>query len=311
MPNDDEDTKTPEPDTLKIANEALKHGFTIIPNYVLRAPDLSRDAKLLYGILLSYAWQKGRCFPGYGTLQRDMGSGSAQVSKYLRELREAGWLKITRRGQGRTNIYELTDPTRSALFFQNERTRTSELKEPDTTKTKEKEDSVEENSDEKDLDLSNLRMASPERKSGDLESQNGISGEKKRGAGGWRGRKSTAVYDENREVILDYIKDFAPELGDEAKLASSVTRAQNIFRRSGISMEAFIGKMYEARSIVKENSGKIRKETKPDGKAFSVKSRMAYWFATLENLLDGSTIASPAQEIETAETAGTVSQRLL
>ena len=44
-----------EQDTLRIENEALKKGFTLIPNYILRARGVSRDAKLLYGILLSYA----------------------------------------------------------------------------------------------------------------------------------------------------------------------------------------------------------------------------------------------------------------
>lgn len=96
---DDHNVIAAEPNTLQVANEALRHGFTIIPNYVLRAANLSRDAKLLYGILLSYAWQKGSCFPGYETLQKDMSCGSAQISRYIKELKVSGWLHVTRRGR--------------------------------------------------------------------------------------------------------------------------------------------------------------------------------------------------------------------
>jgi hypothetical protein len=294
----------PEPNTLLIEEPALQLGFVQLPKQVLFAKNISRDAKLLYAVLLGYAWQEQRCFPGYRRLCDDMGASENMVRKYMRELEAADLLKQKRRGLGKTNIYTLKALRTSKIAVQEPQF--SNALEP--AKSEVKEETVEE---ETEMNTSNLRMPSPQRKSGNLESQNGISGEKKRSAGGWRGRKSTAVYDENREVILDYIKDFAPELGDEAKLASSVTRAQNIFRRSGVSMEAFIGKMYEARSIVKENSGKIRKETKPNGKAFSVKSRMAYWFATLENLLEKSTSTSSITESDPAEAAATASQRLL
>jgi hypothetical protein len=55
-PGPAEGERQPEADTLRVANEFLAKGFTLIPNYILRHPDLSRDAKLLYAILLSYAW---------------------------------------------------------------------------------------------------------------------------------------------------------------------------------------------------------------------------------------------------------------
>ena len=64
-----------EPDnqnTLVIEDPQIRDGFTQIPNIILRTRNLSRDAKLLYGVLLSYAWQKGSCFPGYDTLQEDI-----------------------------------------------------------------------------------------------------------------------------------------------------------------------------------------------------------------------------------------------
>ncbi len=50
--------------TLTVANAALRGGFVLLPRTLLHAPGLSRDAKLLYAVLLSYAWQQGSCFPG-------------------------------------------------------------------------------------------------------------------------------------------------------------------------------------------------------------------------------------------------------
>src|SRR5438045_3360250 len=107
-----------EPNTLQVESEILKKGFTIIPNYVLRARNLSRDAKLLYGILLSYAWQTDSCFPGYDTLMEDMQCGRPQVSKYIKELKEVGLIEVKRRGQGLTSIYTIKDVTNKK--FQNE-----------------------------------------------------------------------------------------------------------------------------------------------------------------------------------------------
>src|SRR3954471_8545588 len=96
-----------EEDTLQVENEALRHGFTLIPNAVLRARNLSRDAKLLYGILLSYAWQQASCFPGYDRLIDDLQCGPNQLSKWIKELREGGYIDVKRRGQGKTSVYTL------------------------------------------------------------------------------------------------------------------------------------------------------------------------------------------------------------
>ena len=106
------DRREPGPDsgTLAVANAALRGGFVLLPRTLLHAPGLSRDAKLLYAVLLSYAWQQGRCFPGYARLQADLGCGINQVTKYLRELEGAGLVTRRRRGLGKTTLYTLHDP---------------------------------------------------------------------------------------------------------------------------------------------------------------------------------------------------------
>ncbi len=87
--------------TLTVANAALRGGFVLLPRTLLHAPGLSRDAKLLYAVLLSYAWQQGSCFPGTERLQHDLGCGKNQVTRYLQELEDAGLVSRRRRGQGR------------------------------------------------------------------------------------------------------------------------------------------------------------------------------------------------------------------
>jgi hypothetical protein len=92
-----------------VANAALHGGFVLLPRTLLHAPGLSRDAKLLYAVLLSYAWQQGSCFPGAERLQHDLGCGKNQVTRYLQELEAAGLVTRRRRGQGKTTLYTLHD----------------------------------------------------------------------------------------------------------------------------------------------------------------------------------------------------------
>jgi len=99
----------PEPGTLAVANAALRGGFVLLPRTLLHALGLSRDAKLLYAVLLSYAWQAGSCFPGAERLQHDLGCGKNQVTRYLQELEVAGLVTRQRRGQGKTTRYTLHD----------------------------------------------------------------------------------------------------------------------------------------------------------------------------------------------------------
>ena len=82
-------------------------GFTQIPNILLRTPDLSSQAKIVYAQLLSYAWSHDRCFPGQERMGEDLGASRTTTYRALQELQDAGWLDVARRGQGKTNIYVL------------------------------------------------------------------------------------------------------------------------------------------------------------------------------------------------------------
>ncbi len=90
-----------------IRDDALRGGFTQIPNAILRNPDISSGAKVAYGVLLSYAWQDDHCFPGQERMARDMGVTERSVITYLKQLDESGLISIKRRGLGKTNLYTI------------------------------------------------------------------------------------------------------------------------------------------------------------------------------------------------------------
>ena len=92
---------------LKGADRATTSGFTQVPNFVLESDEISPGAKLVYAMLLKYAWQNGFCFPGQEALARDMGCGRRSVIRFMKELTGRGFMEITRRGQGKTNVYVL------------------------------------------------------------------------------------------------------------------------------------------------------------------------------------------------------------
>lgn len=92
-------------DTIEILDKTLKQGFTQIPRTVLKASNLSMQAKTVYTLLLDYAWQKGKCFPGQTRMAKDLGVHRNTIQRYLTELKEYGLIRWDRRGFKKTNIY--------------------------------------------------------------------------------------------------------------------------------------------------------------------------------------------------------------
>jgi biotin operon repressor len=85
----------------------LRGGFTQVPNVFLRDRTLSLGAKVTYSLLLSFFWHNNAVFPGQDRLAEDMGMSTSRVNEYVKELEAAGYIEITRRGQGKTNLYKL------------------------------------------------------------------------------------------------------------------------------------------------------------------------------------------------------------
>ena len=55
---------------LNTADPVARHGFTQLPNFILRNPDISIGAKTVYSLFISYAWHNNFCFPGQETLAK-------------------------------------------------------------------------------------------------------------------------------------------------------------------------------------------------------------------------------------------------
>jgi helix-turn-helix protein len=89
------------------ADPIALHGFTQVPNFILKNPDISIGAKTTYALFLSYAWNNNLCFPGQDTLAKAIGMSIGSVNAFIKELEAAGLIEITRRGQGKTNLYTI------------------------------------------------------------------------------------------------------------------------------------------------------------------------------------------------------------
>lgn len=92
---------------LEGADRATQKGFTQVPNFVLESKEISTGGKLTYAMLLKYAWQNEFCFPGQERLGEDMGVTLPSANRYLKELESKGFIRVKRRGQGKTNKYFL------------------------------------------------------------------------------------------------------------------------------------------------------------------------------------------------------------
>ena len=92
---------------LRGADLLSRGGFTQVPNHALENREISPGAKLAYAMLLKYAWNNDRCFPGQDRLATDMGVSRQTANVYIQELSRKKLIAIKRQGQGRPNVYEL------------------------------------------------------------------------------------------------------------------------------------------------------------------------------------------------------------
>ena len=92
---------------LETLDPVAQGGFTQVPNFILKNPELSVGAKVAYAMFLSYAWYNESCFPGQERLAGDMGVTRVRVTQLIAELEAMGLVSVQRRGQGKTNIYTI------------------------------------------------------------------------------------------------------------------------------------------------------------------------------------------------------------
>ncbi len=86
--------------------------------------------------------------------------------------------------------------------------------------------------------------------------------------------------------IQALIADRAREFYDTASLKSSTTRAWNLFQKAGVSIAVFESKIFQAKALTLESTARITKTVEDPTYRVRRKSKMAYFFATLEDQLD-------------------------
>lgn len=76
-------------DVLRLPREMrwMADGPTIVPNNVLNA-GISRELKMLYAILLMFAFKKGSCFPSVKMLAKMFGSHERTIQRNIKKLKE-------------------------------------------------------------------------------------------------------------------------------------------------------------------------------------------------------------------------------
>lgn len=84
--------------------------FTVIPRALLKAPELSSDAKILWQIINDYAGTNRLAFPSHKTLADDLGKHVSSIKRYIDELIRNGWMTAQNR-IGTSNYYYCCVPT--------------------------------------------------------------------------------------------------------------------------------------------------------------------------------------------------------
>jgi hypothetical protein len=87
---------------------SFKRNYTKIPNKVLRSETIGGNAKALYAIIIDAAYQGVE--PNQTELGRLLGGAKKTAVSALVELRDAGLLRVEKRGQGMPNVYTLIHP---------------------------------------------------------------------------------------------------------------------------------------------------------------------------------------------------------
>ena len=85
-------------------------GFGILPKAVMIDRDLSLQAKGIFAYLVTYAGNSETAFPSQKTISYQLRISKDTVGKYIKELRENGYLEIEQKREGGRfshNVYKL------------------------------------------------------------------------------------------------------------------------------------------------------------------------------------------------------------
>lgn len=244
-----------EPGTLLIEDPTLRNGVVVLPKYFLFARNVSAEAKLLYAVLLGYAFDKGNCFPGLERLCADMQMTANTLRKKMAELVELGILKVKRRGLGKTNVYIIADLRNAKI----EHLEAQELSPG--------------NADVAHPVAQGLRGKNQIREVEEVEEKEEEVDSNPPQLDHFEGRPIEA-----------YLRSVAAELHDEAPFKSTLKRLLNLYADCDLSSGEFVDLMGEAKRKTQRYSPSIKKQSSGGG-GLPTKNKMPYWFSVLEDLL--------------------------
>ena len=101
-----------------IDDPILRRRFVMLPRPVIVAANLSEGAKLLYALILDFAWQSDHAWPGQERMAALLGINARTVRRYLQELVAVRLVGIEHRWTGKStpqNIYHILDLSRALL----------------------------------------------------------------------------------------------------------------------------------------------------------------------------------------------------
>jgi len=97
-------------------------------------------------------------------------------------------------------------------------------------------------------------------------------------------RRRTRQETDLRMAIRPYLEQYAEQLGDEAQLSATMTRAVHLFERSDLTIDGFIAQLQLAQRETQRRSGSITKQRRSDGPG-PRKNKMPFFFGVLEEYL--------------------------
>ena len=86
-----------------------KSAFSKIPKQIMSSPLLSCEAKVVYSILVGHCFEKDLCYPGLDTIKDQTNISKRTCQRAISELIKFGAIQKIRRGLGHTNIYQLSE----------------------------------------------------------------------------------------------------------------------------------------------------------------------------------------------------------
>lgn len=97
--------KPNQPIEIKLESDSiLEKGYGLISRNVMRDKNISASAKTVYCYLVSFAGNKGVCYPSLELIRNELGFSKNTLNKYMKELRKSGLVKVFRLQNEENNL---------------------------------------------------------------------------------------------------------------------------------------------------------------------------------------------------------------